>query len=85
MRPFKDTYKKEMYELDVRGYSRGIPVFRTQKAIKEHPGESLVVLVDTGWSREDISRLALKMGYSVSVENVGQDCKLVLNPIKDGS
>lgn len=74
-----------MFELDVRGYSRGIPVLRTQKAMAEHPGETLAVLVDTGWSREDVSRLATSQGYSVSVENIGRDFKLILKPGVAGS
>jgi hypothetical protein len=37
-----------MIEVNVRGYSRGIPAVRAQKAMREHPGESLLMLVDTG-------------------------------------
>ena len=36
-----------MIEVNVRGYSRGIPTIRAQKAIKEHPREPLLILVDT--------------------------------------
>ncbi len=44
-----------MLEVNVRGYSRGIPIVRTQKAMRQHPGESLLVLVDTGWAKDDIT------------------------------
>jgi TusA-related sulfurtransferase len=54
-------------EIDVRGYSRGIPTIRTQQAVKDHPGQSLVVVADTGWARDDVVRLARKMGYTSQV------------------
>jgi len=51
-----------MIEVNVRGYSRGIPTIRTQKAMREHPGEILLVLVDTGWAKDDIMRLGMNSG-----------------------
>lgn len=69
-----------MVEVDVRGYSRGIPTIRTQKAMAEHPGESLTVLVDTGWAKDDITRLALNKDYSVSVESSREGFRLEMKP-----
>jgi len=54
-------------EIDVRGYSSGIPTIRTQQAVKDHPGHSLVIVADTGWARDGVVRLARKMGYTSQV------------------
>ena len=56
-----------MIEVNVRGYSRGVPTVKTQKAIREHPGEPLLVLVDTGWAKDDITRLGVNNRYAVNV------------------
>jgi len=69
-----------MVEVDVRGYSRGIPTIRTQKAIREHPQESVTVLVDAGWAKDDIMRLGINSGYTVKVERVETGYRLELNP-----
>ena len=60
-------------EIDVRGYSSGIPTIRTQQAVKEQPGQALMVIADTGWARDDVVRLARKMGYvsQVTDKNAG--------------
>ena len=62
-----------MIEVDVRGFSCPIPVVRTQKAIKENPKEILTVVTETGVTRENVSRLAQSKGYTVKVEEVGDD------------
>lgn len=49
----------KMIDVNVRSYSRGIPTIRTQKAMREHSGESLLVLVDTGWAKDGITRLGV--------------------------
>jgi TusA-related sulfurtransferase len=54
-------------EIDVRGYSRGIPTIRTQQAVKDYPGQALMIVADTGWARDDVVRLARKMGYTSHV------------------
>ena len=62
-----------MIEVDVRGFSCPIPVVKTKKAIEENPGESLVVLIESEVSKENVSRLAQSKGYSVEVKEVADD------------
>lgn len=69
-----------MSEVDVRGFSCPIPVVRTKKAIEENPKEVLTVLVETSVSKENVSRLAESQGYSVKVEEVSGEYRLVLTP-----
>jgi tRNA 2-thiouridine synthesizing protein A len=70
-----------MFEVNVRGYSRGIPTIRTQKAMQEHPEEPLLVLVDTGWAKDDITRLGVKKGYAVKTTCSKAGWELELMPI----
>jgi tRNA 2-thiouridine synthesizing protein A len=69
-----------MVEVDVRGLSCPIPVVRTKKAIDEHPNEGLTVLVETAVSKENVSRLAKSKGYTVKVEEVEDEFRLLLTP-----
>lgn len=70
-----------MIEVDVRGFSCPIPVVRTKKAMEEHPGEELTVLVETAVSKENVTRLAKSRGYSVQVEKTtGDEYRLKLVP-----
>jgi tRNA 2-thiouridine synthesizing protein A len=70
-----------MIEVDLRGFSCPIPVVKTQKAIEEHPDEELIVLVETGVSRENVSRLAQSKGYTIEVEEEGGEFRLHLTPV----
>lgn len=69
-----------MLELDARGFSCPVPVVKTKKAMEQHPGEPISVLVETQVSRENVSRLAQNQGYSVSVEETGDGFRLLLTP-----
>jgi len=69
-----------MIEVDVRGFSCPIPVVRAQKAIKENPNEILTVVTETGVTKENVSRLAQSKGYTVKVEEVGDDFYIQLIP-----
>ena len=69
-----------MIEVDVRGFSCPIPVVRTKKAIEENPNEILVVVTETGVTRENVSRLAQSKGYTIKVEEVGDDFHIQLTP-----
>lgn len=69
-----------MIEVDVRGFSCPIPVVRAQKAIEENPNEILTVVTETGVTRENVSRLAQSKGYTVKVEEVGDDFYIQLIP-----
>lgn len=70
-----------MIEVNVRGYSRGIPTVKTQNAMRQHAGELLLVLVDTGWARDDITRLGVKNGYAVKCEKNEAGWELELKPL----
>jgi tRNA 2-thiouridine synthesizing protein A len=69
-----------MIEVDVRGLSCPIPVVKAKKAMDENPTESLGVLVESGVSKENVSRLAESRGYSVTVVDVEDGFRLVLSP-----
>jgi tRNA 2-thiouridine synthesizing protein A len=69
-----------MTEVDVRGFSCPIPVVKTKKAMQENPGGVLTVLLETEVSRENVSRLAQGLGYSVKVEEVSGEYRLTLTP-----
>ena len=69
-----------MIEVDVRGLSCPIPVVKTKKAMDENPTEALDVLVESGVSKENVSRLAQSRGYSVTVVDVEDGFRLVLRP-----
>ena len=69
-----------MTELDVRGFSCPIPVVKTKKAMENNPEEELTVLVETAVSEENVIRLAESKGYSVRVEEIGGEYRLVLTP-----
>ncbi len=69
-----------MIEVDVRGFSCPIPVVRTKKAIEEHAEEPITVLVESAVSKENVSRLAESVRYSVTVEEVEDGFRLLLSP-----
>jgi tRNA 2-thiouridine synthesizing protein A len=69
-----------MIEVDVRGLSCPIPLVKTKKAMEENPTEPLGVLVESGVSKENLSRLARARGYSVTVVDVEDGFRLVLSP-----
>ena len=69
-----------MVEVDVRGFSCPIPVVKTKKAIEGHPNEGLTVLVETAVSKENVSRLAQSKGYTVKIEEAGDEFRLLLTP-----
>jgi tRNA 2-thiouridine synthesizing protein A len=69
-----------MIEVDVRGFSCPIPVVKTHRAIKDHPGEELAVLVDTAVCKENVSRLAENEGYSLEIEPSAGEFRLHLIP-----
>jgi len=69
-----------MIEVDARGFSCPIPVVKTKRAIDENPKEQIAVLVETAVSKENVSRLAQSKGYSIEVEEVSDEYRLVLTP-----
>jgi tRNA 2-thiouridine synthesizing protein A len=69
-----------MREVDVRGYSCPIPVVKTKKAMDANPKETLMVLVETAVSKENVARLAESRGYSIKTEEVSGEYCLTLTP-----
>ena len=64
-------------EIDARGLSCPQPVLLTRKAIHENDFP-VKVLVETVTSRENVRRLAEKIGLNVKVEEVGDEFKLTI-------
>ncbi|MEJ5185634.1 MAG: sulfurtransferase TusA family protein [Candidatus Geothermincolales bacterium] len=57
-----------MDRLDLRGLSCPLPVVNTKRELKKLArGESLEVVVDTGTSRDNVTRMATKEGCEVEV------------------
>jgi tRNA 2-thiouridine synthesizing protein A len=54
--------------VDVRGLSCPQPALQTKQTIKKLDGGIVEVLVDSKVSRENVSRLAQKAGWDVSIE-----------------
>lgn len=69
-----------MFEVDCLGLSCPLPVVRTQKAMKEHASEELLIKVDLVTAREHIKRLAEDKGYKVEIANKGDEIHLKLTP-----
>ena len=63
--------------VDARGFSCPQPVIMTRKALEkgEFPVE---VLVETVTSRENVRRMAERVGCTVRVEEVGDEFKLTI-------
>jgi selenium metabolism protein YedF len=55
-------------------------VVETRKQILENPGASLVVLVGDQVGRDNVSRLATKMGYQTVAIEAGNNFQLTLTP-----
>lgn len=65
-------------KLDLRGLSCPQPVFETKKKIEAMGKGELLILVDTGTARDNITRLAVNNGWSISVNETGGDFELTL-------
>lgn len=64
--------------VDARGLLCPEPVLLTKKAL-ERTGQGLVeILVDNNGAKENISRLAAALGWSISIETSGGDFLLKL-------
>jgi TusA-related sulfurtransferase len=58
-----------MEQIDCRGLSCPLPVVETRNRIKgTKTGDIFEVLVDTGTSRDNVSRMAKKEGCDVGIE-----------------
>ena len=69
----------EVKTLDVRGLSCPQPALQSKQLIKKMGSGVVEVLVDTKTSRDNVSRLAQKAGWNVTVEEQAEDgFKLIL-------
>jgi tRNA 2-thiouridine synthesizing protein A len=64
--------------VDARGLSCPQPVLLALSEIKKTEKGEIVILVDTDTSKENVSRLVQQSGWSVEVERVQEDYRLVL-------
>lgn len=64
--------------VDARGLSCPQPVVLTRNKMEEMGKGTFEVLVDTGTSRDNISRLAGNAGWSISVKEEGDEFVLTL-------
>ena len=65
-------------QVDARGFSCPQPVIMARKAIRE--GEfPIEVLVETVTSRENVRRMAEKVGVQVEVQEAGDEFKLIFS------
>ena len=65
-----------MIEVDARGRSCPEPVVMTKKALDAYDGQEVVVLVDTNVAKENVSRIARNLGFTVSVEEAAEDIRI---------
>lgn len=64
--------------VDARGLSCPQPVLLALNEVKKINRGEIIILVDTDTSKENISRLAQQSGWSVEVEGVQKEFRLVL-------
>ena len=64
--------------LDARGLSCPMPVVMVQKEVKKGNSDVIEVMVDAECSVENITRYANSQGFSVSVEQDGDESKIIL-------
>jgi len=67
-----------MTEVDARGLSCPMPVIKTKNAIEGMKSGSVVVIVDNGTARDNVTRLAKSKGFNVALEKKGDDIYLTL-------
>jgi tRNA 2-thiouridine synthesizing protein A len=64
--------------VDARGLSCPQPVIATRHAITARPAGQVQVLVDTGTQRDNVSRLARREGWAVSVVEADDGFRVLL-------
>lgn len=69
-----------MKTIDCRGQQCPQPVIQTRKLMLAEPDSVLAVLVDDQACRDNVSRLAKTMGYSIEVDESGAATRLALSP-----
>jgi len=71
-----------MIKLDYSQHQCPYPVVETRKQMLANPGQLLEVLVGDQAGRDNVSRLATKMGYQASAEATGKGFRLTLSSTK---
>ncbi|MCD6580342.1 MAG: sulfurtransferase-like selenium metabolism protein YedF [Desulfuromusa sp.] len=71
-----------MIKLDYSQHQCPYSVVETRKQMLANPGQSLEVLVGDKAGRDNVSRLATKMGYQASVKTAEKGFQLTLSPTK---
>ncbi len=69
-----------MIKLDYSQHKCPYPVVETRKQMLTNPGQSIEVIVGDQAGRDNISRLAEKMGYQASAETTGSGFRVNLSP-----
>lgn len=67
-----------MTEVDARGLSCPMPVIKTKNAIESSESGPIVVIVNDGTARNNVTRLAKSKGFNVTVEEKEEDFYLTL-------
>jgi selenium metabolism protein YedF len=70
-----------MLELDYRGFACPYPVVETRKRMLANAAENLRVLVDDDVCRDNVTRLAEKMGYQTTAVATPDGYRLELTPL----
>lgn len=65
-------------ELDLRGLSCPEPIVRVLEKLNQIKTGKLKILVDTGTSRDNVTRIALKEGWTVNSEESNDECILTV-------
>ena len=64
--------------IDARGLSCPMPVVMVQQEVKSNAPQQVEVLLDAQCSVENVTRFARNHGYTVTVEDRGDEYKLIL-------
>ena len=64
--------------IDARGLSCPMPVVMVQQEVKSNAPQQVEVLLDAQCSVENVTRFAQNHGYTVTVEEQGDEYKLIL-------
>jgi TusA-related sulfurtransferase len=70
--------------VDARGLSCPVPVIRTKEVLDGDPEGEVTVLLDEEVAKENVSRLARGMGWSVEVREDGDEYELTLRRAAGG-
>lgn len=72
------SHREAKMEIDCRGLLCPEPVIRVRKVLEKIEGGEVVVLVDLGAPKENVSRMAKSMGCQVEVEPIYDGFKIII-------